>query len=46
MFGVEKSTVVYGVEFEDDSESIVVSVRPRKGAQAAERSVSATLSAL
>ena len=32
MFGVEKSTVIDGVEFEDDSESIVVSVRPRKGA--------------
>jgi transposase len=33
MFGVEKSTVIDGVEFEDDSESIVVSVRPRKGAK-------------
>ena len=32
MFGVENSTVIDGVEFEDDSESIVVSVRPRKGA--------------
>ena len=32
MFGVEKSTVIDGVEFEDESESIVVSVRPRKGA--------------
>jgi transposase len=31
MFGVEKSTVIDGVEFEDESESIVVSVRPRKG---------------
>jgi transposase len=33
MFGVEKSTVIDGVEFEDDIESIVVSVRPRKGAK-------------
>jgi len=33
MFGVEKSTVIDGVVFEDDSESIVVSVRPRKGAK-------------
>ncbi len=33
MFGVEKSTVIDGVEFEDESESIVVSVRPRKGAK-------------
>jgi len=32
MFGVEKSTVIDGVEFEEESESIVVSVRPRKGA--------------
>ncbi len=32
MFGVEESTVIEGVEFEDESESIVVSVRPRKGA--------------
>ena len=31
MFGVEKSTVIDGVEFEDESESIVVVVRPRKG---------------
>jgi hypothetical protein len=28
-FGVETSTVIDGVEFEDESESIVVSVRPR-----------------
>ena len=33
MFGVENSTVIDGVEFEDQSESIVVSVRPRKGAK-------------
>ena len=33
MFGVEKSTVIGGVEFEDESESIVVSVHPRKGAK-------------
>ena len=33
MFGVEKSTVIDSVEFEDDSESMVVSVRPRKGAK-------------
>ncbi len=33
MFGVEKSTVIDDVEFEDESESIVVSVRPRKGAK-------------
>jgi len=33
MFGVEKSTVIDGVEFEDEGESIVVSVRPRKGAK-------------
>jgi len=33
MFGVEKSTVIDGVEFDDESESIVVSVRPRKGAK-------------
>jgi len=33
MFGVEKSTVIDSVEFEDDSESIVVSVHPRKGAK-------------
>jgi transposase len=33
MFGVEKSTVIDGVEVEDESESIVVSVRPRKGAK-------------
>jgi transposase len=33
MFGVEKSTVIDGVEFEEESESIVVSVRPRKGAK-------------
>ena len=32
MFGVESSTVIDGVEFEDESESIVVAVRPRKGA--------------
>ena len=32
MFGVENSTVIDGVEFEDEGESIVVSVRPRKGA--------------
>jgi len=34
MFGVEKSIVIDGVEFEDESESIVVSVHPRKGAHA------------
>jgi len=28
MFGVEKSTVIDGVEFEDESESVVVSVHP------------------
>jgi len=33
MLGVEKSTVIDGVEFEDETESIVVSVRPRKGAK-------------
>lgn len=33
MFGVEKSTVIDGVEFEDESESVVVSVRPGKGAR-------------
>ena len=33
MFGVEKSTVIDGIEFEDESESIVVSVHPRKGAK-------------
>ena len=33
MFGVEESTVIDGVVFEDESESIVVSVRPRKGAK-------------
>jgi transposase len=33
MFGVEKSTVIDSVEFEDESESIVVSVHPRKGAK-------------
>ncbi len=33
MFGVVKSTVIDGVEFEDETESIVVSVRPRKGAK-------------
>ena len=32
-FGVEKSTVIDGVEYEDESESFVVSVRPRKGAR-------------
>ncbi len=42
MFGVEKSTVIDGVEFEDDSESMVVSVRPRKG-EAALRTVPAAL---
>ncbi len=31
MFGVEKSTVIDGVELEGESESIVVSVGPRKG---------------
>jgi len=33
MLGVEKSTVTDGVVFEDESESIVVSVHPRKGAK-------------
>ena len=33
MFGVEKSTVIDRVEFEDESESIVVSVRPGSGAK-------------
>ena len=33
MFGVEKSTVIDGVEFEDDDEVIVVSVRPGRGAK-------------
>jgi len=30
---VEKSTVIDGVEFDDEGESMVVSVRPRKGAK-------------
>ena len=33
MFGVENSTVIDGVSFEDEGDSIVVSVRPRKGAK-------------
>jgi len=33
MFGVEKSSVIDSVEFDDESESIVVSVRVRKGAK-------------
>jgi transposase len=33
MLGVEKSTVIDWVEYEDESESIVVSVRPRGGAR-------------
>ena len=33
MFGVEKSTVIDDVEFDDESESVVVSVRPGKGAK-------------
>jgi len=33
MVGVEKSTVIDGVELEEQSESIVVSVRPGKGAK-------------
>ena len=33
MFGVERSTVIDGVAFEDETESIVVSVRPRQGAK-------------
>ena len=33
MFGVEKSTVIDSVEFEDGSEAVVVSVRPGKGAK-------------
>jgi transposase len=33
MFGVEKSTVIDSVEFEEVSESIVVAVRPGKGAR-------------
>ena len=33
MFGVEKSTVIDGVEFEDGSEAVVVSVRPGMGAK-------------
>jgi hypothetical protein len=45
MFGVEQSTVIDSVEFEDESESIVVSVHPRK-CEAALRSVSAALPAL
>ena len=32
VLGVENSTVIDGVEFEDESESVVVSVRPRQGA--------------
>ena len=46
MFGVEKSTVIDGVEFEDDSESIVVSVRSSQGREAALRGMSAALSPL
>jgi len=33
VFGVEQATVIDGVEFDEESESIVVSVRPRKGAK-------------
>ena len=43
MFGVEESTVIDSVEFEDQSKAIVVSVHPRKGREAALRSVSAAL---
>jgi transposase len=33
VLGVERSTVIDGVEFDDESEEAVVSVRPRKGAK-------------
>ena len=42
-FGVEESTVIDSVEFEDQSKAIVVSVHPRKGREAALRSVPAAL---
>jgi len=33
LLGVEKSTVVDEVEFDDEAETVVVPVRPRKGAR-------------
>ncbi len=33
LLGVERSTVIDGVEFDDEAEMVVVSVRPRKDAK-------------
>jgi len=33
MLGVERSTVIDQVEFDDEAEIVVVAVRPRKGAR-------------